>query len=199
MPLSGGVLFINKSAKSKTLTRSEGAERKKIYCHVQQLPVSRTEHKALVLSCESCMISDEKLQDESRYPSRHIVDKDSSRCHRKQAKGPRKAKIHDGRERTKTRDPGRAPVSIMSLEASKLDPFSCSVVPIDERMTVVLKICTSPRPLNQQERLTPLHSLQLHDEQDLHCQIMGTCQSPQDPNICVRYSGAALRSAVCNN
>lgn len=199
MSPSGAVLFINKSAKSKTLSRSEGVERKEIYSHVQQLPVSKTDNKALVLKWKVRTASDRKLQSKGNYSTWPSVDEDGSGCHRKKARGGRRAKSSDEDELTRPRDLSPAAVSIQSLEASKLDPFSCSAVPIDERMTIVLKICTLPRSISRREKLTHLHSLQFHDQQDLHRQIVGKCQSPQDPGVCIGLSRAALRPAIRND
>ncbi|KAF2161632.1 hypothetical protein M409DRAFT_59016 [Zasmidium cellare ATCC 36951] len=140
------ILFINKSAKSKTLTRSEGVERKEIYSHVQQLPVSKTSEEALVISWKVRTGSEDNLDGRSRYQSRRNADEDGSRCRRKKpkAKGGRKAKAGDEAEGNTSRLLDRVSVSIMALNASKLDPFNCSAVSIDERMTATLKIfCNS--------------------------------------------------------
>lgn len=155
----GPVLFINKSAKSKTLTRSEGAERKEIYSHVQQLPVLKTSEKTQIVGWDVSVAANCMSDGKTKYSSRRSADQDGSRCRRKKAKGLSKAKTdQDISAWDISRILSRATLPITALKGSKLDPFDCSAVPIDGRMTDILKEC-SLHPLSNPRRILRLTTI----------------------------------------
>ena len=143
----GTVLFINKSVNSKILTRSEGLERKEIYSHVQQLPLSKASDKGVVISWKVRTGSDSKADNKSSKssPRRRSSDEDGSRCRRKKTKSglikAKKTASDDKPVQNISRLLDRGSVSVMAMNVSALDPFDCSPVPIDARVTATLKIC----------------------------------------------------------
>jgi hypothetical protein len=134
--MPNNVLFINKSAKSKHLTRSEGFERSKIFSHVQQSPYTLTEDGSIR---------------EWNYASTELPyvdgasDSSSGSSFTKKGSGKGKRSSASARRRSNERETRAviirrsSPTSV--LDTAKLDPFDCAVVAMDGQMTDLLKAC----------------------------------------------------------
>lgn len=129
------IIFINKSAKSKHLTRSEGFERSKIFSHVQQSPYALPDDARVEERSPAKSTSPDGSED-SDYYSRHSYSKRSN------AKGPksvRLAKCLKDQQKWVAASRRSSPISV--LDMSRIDPFDCAAVPMDGYMTDMLKAC----------------------------------------------------------
>lgn len=123
-------MFINKTPSSKSLSRSDGAERSGIYSYVQRSAKSRpkkTQTAAEVESAASSIVQIPRSAPRSPLP---------------RSPGPLSVVPISSREKTNILKIIETPSPIGSAVAiNKLDPFQSAAVPIDDYMGSLLKFC----------------------------------------------------------
>ena len=131
------VLFINKSAKSKHLTRSDGFERSKIFSHVQQSPYTFPEEIQIKQWGFATTVHHDVNQGTNSSYGIRFSKKGSSKGQRNNSLTRRRSNERKGLAVIRY----NSPTSV--LDTAKLDPFDCAVVAMNRNMTDMLRVCKS--------------------------------------------------------
>lgn len=137
------IIFINKSAKSKHLTRSEGFERSKIFSHVQQSPYALPDDTQLRERSPAKSTSPDGSEDGDYQSGRSYNARNKSQS----SKSERLAKCLRDQQKWAIASRRSSPISV--LDMSRIDPFDCAMVPMDSYMTDMLKACSCALPIDK--------------------------------------------------
>lgn len=137
MPSTQKFLFVNKTAKSKSLSRSSGTERFQIFSHVQ--PESRISSRTRGSSVSTSFESDEaEKPNDAKPPSDRLPER--TLC----ITSPSSMRAMTRIKRKKNRSvaiPYYSLSPLVTLGISEFDPFKTTAAPIDETMGGLLTFC----------------------------------------------------------
>lgn len=133
------IIFINKSAKSKSLSRSNGLERARIFSHVQRIPPSQP--------TKSPTPSKESSFEDATAATWSITHRGVEQVKRPKSKAQKGSRANSQSTRSSP-DRLRSPSPLSCIGLGKYDPFDTTIIPVTSYMNRVLEFCKhsfSPR------------------------------------------------------
>ena len=145
MSSESGVLFVNKCAKSKCLSRSNGAERARIFSHVQRKPQSQPARSTTPPDEQGYKPANAVVWQIA--PSRNAsvrISKSKPQCKtRRNERAQEQCSPSSSGCSTGSSSATHSPLSTIGL--ALFDPFETTAAPITPYMNRVLEFCKHPR------------------------------------------------------